>query len=219
MTSLTHRTVYTLLALTLTSAFNIEIQNPTVFQGSSAESYFGYRVRRFGSDRDTRFLVSAPLERQGNRSGALYKCNFQSSKCDSIPLPGTEHLHLEGIGLSLTVDPRTSPKLIMCAPSLSYTCGRNTYINCMCFEFDSSLTLTRNLTPTYQECPRVKLDVAFPHRWFRQHHGGRLQGHEGVHEDSDEDFSGKGCAVFRHRPDGISLRQVCESDGQRRPDR
>ncbi|XP_078394271.1 integrin alpha-X-like, partial [Cetorhinus maximus] len=106
-------------------------------------------------------VVSAPLARHGNVTGAVYKCEDSSHPCMAIPIPESPGLHIEGVGLGLTANPSSPQKLLMCAPLLSYTCGSNTYVNGICYEFDSSLTPTRNFTPAFQDCPKPKLDVAF----------------------------------------------------------
>ncbi|XP_067883689.1 integrin alpha-X-like [Heterodontus francisci] len=144
------------LVIASSQCFNVETERPTVFLNSS-EEYFGYVVRQFGPEG---FLVSAPMARIGNVTGVIYKCDSRSQACNRIPIPASPEVNIAGVGLSLTADSSSPPKLLVCAPSLSYSCGQNTYINGICYQFDSTLTSAKNLTPAYQGCPKAMLDVA-----------------------------------------------------------
>ncbi|XP_038636264.1 integrin alpha-M-like [Scyliorhinus canicula] len=140
--------------LTLVHGFNIQSQNPTVIPGEE-EAYFGYSVLQFGSERDRGIVVSAPLARRGNVMGAIYRCHGSSGNCSAVRIPESAQSQVEGVGLSLTANLTSPTELLMCAPSMSYRCGSNTFVNGICYEFDSSLNLTRNVTPAFQGLCRL----------------------------------------------------------------
>uniref|UniRef100_W5LWY1 VWFA domain-containing protein n=1 Tax=Lepisosteus oculatus TaxID=7918 RepID=W5LWY1_LEPOC len=138
-----------LLALCDSSAFNLETENVKVFEDQS--QWFGYRVLQLSPGRDKWVIVSAPLE----RNGTLFKCDYKSGTCSRVidSGPGT-------MGLSLTA--RQPDELVVCGPRLQHSCGKNEYLNGVCFTLDRSLNvLPSNYTPGYQECTSKPVDIVF----------------------------------------------------------
>ncbi|XP_072127552.1 integrin alpha-M-like isoform X2 [Mobula birostris] len=144
--------------------FNIDSRNPTV-RRQDADSYFGYQVRTFGKNNKTdKIIVTAPLAAgsPGKGSGAVYSCDVRNRGCDLLRTPGSPGVHVRGLGLSVsTALSASDPQLLVCSPALSYTCGENTYVNGICYQFDGTLDNPQNRTPAFEGCPAVKLDVAF----------------------------------------------------------
>ncbi|XP_069044326.1 integrin alpha-M-like, partial [Lepisosteus oculatus] len=138
-----------LTALCDSSAFNLETENVKVFEDQS--QWFGYRVLQLSPGRDKWVIVSAPLE----RNGTLFKCDYKSGTCSRVidSGPGT-------MGLSLTA--RQPDELVVCGPRLQHSCGKNEYLNGVCFTLDRSLNvLPSNYTPGYQECTSKPVDIVF----------------------------------------------------------
>nr|XP_015195352.1 PREDICTED: integrin alpha-X-like [Lepisosteus oculatus] len=64
------------------------------------------------------------------------------------------------MGLSLTA--RQPDELVVCGPRLQHSCGKNEYLNGVCFTLDRSLNvLPSNYTPGYQECTSKPVDIVF----------------------------------------------------------
>ncbi|XP_059809364.1 integrin alpha-M-like isoform X2 [Hypanus sabinus] len=144
--------------------FNIDSQNPKIHR-QDADSYFGYQVRTFGgNDKADKIIVTAPLAAgsSGMGNGAVYSCDVRRSGCDLLRTPVSPGVHVRGLGLSVSTTLSASePQLLVCSPALSYTCGDNTYVNGICYQFDGTLDNPQNRTPAFEGCPTVKLDVAF----------------------------------------------------------
>uniref|UniRef100_A0A670JEC3 Uncharacterized protein n=1 Tax=Podarcis muralis TaxID=64176 RepID=A0A670JEC3_PODMU len=69
----------------VSSDFNIiDTETPVFFRGDKA-SQFGYRVVQTRADDGTSWLVvSAPMS--GNRTGSLFRCSYDTEKCQPVVL-------------------------------------------------------------------------------------------------------------------------------------
>ncbi|KAJ7314092.1 hypothetical protein JRQ81_006027 [Phrynocephalus forsythii] len=135
--------------LSLSSGFTIiDTEAPVIFKGNKADQ-FGYRVIQTRSNGASWLIASAPLS--DNRTGSLFRCSYDTEKCQPIILP---HNYTSGIslGLSLAVDEVTDSKIVACAPTWVRRCGEFDYMNGVCYiinNFDQNL---KEIHPAFQEC-------------------------------------------------------------------
>uniref|UniRef100_A0A8C8IRF7 VWFA domain-containing protein n=1 Tax=Oncorhynchus tshawytscha TaxID=74940 RepID=A0A8C8IRF7_ONCTS len=48
-----------------------------------------------------------------------------------------------------------------CSPGLAHECDGNSYLNSICYQFNSQLQITSNFTPAFQECTKKIVDLVF----------------------------------------------------------
>uniref|UniRef100_A0A673ZLW4 Integrin alpha-L-like n=1 Tax=Salmo trutta TaxID=8032 RepID=A0A673ZLW4_SALTR len=48
-----------------------------------------------------------------------------------------------------------------CSPGLAHECDGNSYLNSICYQFNSQLHITSNFTPAFQECTKKIVDLVF----------------------------------------------------------
>uniref|UniRef100_A0A8C7P3G1 VWFA domain-containing protein n=1 Tax=Oncorhynchus mykiss TaxID=8022 RepID=A0A8C7P3G1_ONCMY len=48
-----------------------------------------------------------------------------------------------------------------CSPGLAHECDGNSYLNGICYQFNSQLQITSNFTPAFQECTKKIVDLVF----------------------------------------------------------
>uniref|UniRef100_A0A8C7CZS7 Zmp:0000001082 n=1 Tax=Oncorhynchus kisutch TaxID=8019 RepID=A0A8C7CZS7_ONCKI len=48
-----------------------------------------------------------------------------------------------------------------CSPGLVHECDGNSYLNSICYQFNSQLQITSNFTPAFQECTKKIVDLVF----------------------------------------------------------
>uniref|UniRef100_A0A8C7CLI2 Zmp:0000001082 n=1 Tax=Oncorhynchus kisutch TaxID=8019 RepID=A0A8C7CLI2_ONCKI len=48
-----------------------------------------------------------------------------------------------------------------CSPGLAHECDGNSYLNSICYQFNSQLQITSNFTPAFQECTKRIVDLVF----------------------------------------------------------
>lgn len=146
------------LALVPCQSFNVDIKHPTIFEDPAKG--FGQNVVQFRTDRDNLVIVSAPFQKRGaNETGLLYQCNPSSGTCQpiNIPLPPEAvDIHL-GLSLAAQLSPG---RLLACGPTLKRECGKNTYINGLCFLLDQNLQRMKQLPETLTECSSG-IDIVF----------------------------------------------------------
>ncbi|KAK1151953.1 integrin alpha-X-like [Acipenser oxyrinchus oxyrinchus] len=133
--------------------FNIETEKSKVITESA--QWFGHTVLQHSSG----IIVSAPLEKNRN----LFKCSYTSGSCSPINIDGITPLEDSGMGLSMTINP-TTKELLACAPHLVHSCGKNMYLNGVCYKFDDSFRTppSQNITPGYQgKAAQVRARVIF----------------------------------------------------------
>ncbi|XP_038619354.1 integrin alpha-D-like [Tachyglossus aculeatus] len=137
--------------------FNLETENPTIFQMGGAG--FGQSVVQFQS---SQLVVSDPLERESEATtGRLYKCEYGTRHCAPIPLQIPEEAVNMSLGLSLAVGSSPS-QLLACGPTVHRACGENMYLNGFCFLLGADLHSNwRQIPPALQDCPKQESDIAF----------------------------------------------------------
>ncbi|XP_064425516.1 integrin alpha-X [Latimeria chalumnae] len=144
------------------SGFNIDTSSPKTFENNA--DWFGYKVVQFNENSGSKgIIVSAPLEKDSNgqRNGNIYSCNYLSQQgCRKINLPPNNEKTGWSMGLSLATDP-TNSKLLACGPTYSHECGKNMYLNGVCFQVDNRFSFSGNITPGYQECSSAGIDIVF----------------------------------------------------------
>ncbi|XP_038619313.1 integrin alpha-M-like [Tachyglossus aculeatus] len=136
--------------------FNLETENPTIFQMGGAG--FGQSVVQF---QGSQLVVADPLERESAATtGRLYKCDYGTGSCVPILLqPPAEAVNMS-LGLSLAARSR-SPQLLACGPTVHRPCGENMHLNGFCFLLNSNLHLKKQIPEALQDCPKQESDVAF----------------------------------------------------------
>ncbi|XP_005882140.2 PREDICTED: integrin alpha-M [Myotis brandtii] len=149
--------VLLLTALALCHGFNLDTENPVIFQ-ENARSFGQSVVQIEGS----RVVVGAPQEiKTANQTGGLYQCDYSTSACEPIQLQVPPEAVNMSLGLSLAF--ATNPfRLLACGPTLHQTCKENTYVNGFCFLFGSNLRQPPQRFPkALRECPQQESDIAF----------------------------------------------------------
>ncbi|XP_047389040.1 integrin alpha-M isoform X2 [Sciurus carolinensis] len=150
-------TVLLLTVLALCHAFNLDTENPMIFQENARG--FGQSVVQFEG---SRVVVGAPKEiRADNQTGGLYQCDFSTLKCE--PIRFQVPLEAVNMSLGLSLVTATNPsRLLACGPTVHQTCKENTYVNGFCFLFGSNLLQQPQRFPeALRECPQQESDIAF----------------------------------------------------------
>lgn len=144
-------------ALALCHGFNLDTENPITFQENARG--FGQTVVQFEG---SWVVVGAPQEiKAANQTGGLYQCDYSTGRCEPVPLQvPTEAVNMS-LGLSLAA--ATNPaQLLACGPTVHQTCKENTYVNGLCFLFDSNLRRQPQRFPEpLRGCPQQESDIAF----------------------------------------------------------
>ncbi|XP_031423894.1 integrin alpha-M-like [Clupea harengus] len=117
---------------------------------------FGYRVIQ---DSASRLLVSAPLEQHGvDRRGQVYQCQVSSSSCSPLPIDVPSYGVNMSLGLSMSKT-ETSPKTVVCGPTIPKECDSINLYGGMCFSISPSLQQYGPLPSSLEECKAT--DIAF----------------------------------------------------------
>ncbi|XP_062342329.1 integrin alpha-X-like [Osmerus eperlanus] len=135
----------------LTWAFNLDIDRPRLFKNTDARSSFGYRVCHFGPAWDRSVLVTAPF--LANGTGGLYRCSYHSGRCDAVPVQVDQDI---AFGLSIAC---STDRVMVCGPHLVHACNLFNYLNGLCVQLDSQLTVVKKLKPAFQDCQDFGLDA------------------------------------------------------------
>ncbi|XP_048149214.1 integrin alpha-D-like [Corvus hawaiiensis] len=136
----------------------LDVETPLVFQGDPAGA-FGTSVAQFGTSDDGWVLVGAPLERGGaNETGAIYRCRFQSGRCQKVPVTGPPGAVNSSLGLALAAG---DGGVLACGPTSPQACGVNVHLNGFCVHLDSALQPLRRFPDAFPECPKSSMDIAF----------------------------------------------------------
>uniref|UniRef100_A0A8C0L476 Integrin alpha-D-like n=1 Tax=Canis lupus dingo TaxID=286419 RepID=A0A8C0L476_CANLU len=123
-----------LLFLTSYHGFNLDVEEPMVFQEDGAG--FGQSVAQLGG---SRLVVGAPLEVVAvNQTGRLYDCVAATGLCQPIPLHTPPDAVNMSLGLSLSAA-ASRPWLLACGPTMHRACGENMYAEGFCLLLDSHL--------------------------------------------------------------------------------
>ncbi|GAB1292755.1 Integrin alpha-M [Apodemus speciosus] len=148
------------MILALCHGFNLDTENPITFQENARG--FGQSVVQLD---ETRVVVAAPQEAKAvNQTGALYQCDYSTSRCDSIPLQGS-YLPPEAVNMSLGLSLAATsvpPQLLACGPTVHQNCKENTYVNGLCYLFGSNLLRPPQQFPeALRGCPQQESDIVF----------------------------------------------------------
>ncbi|XP_039620898.1 integrin alpha-X-like [Polypterus senegalus] len=135
--------------------FNLETEKSHMFQ--TGAEWFGHQVLQMDSG-GTWVAVSSPLE--DNKNGKIYQCSYNNMQCSALEITGTKQTERWAMGMSLV---SSSKQLVGCGPHYEHLCGKNMYLNGVCYRFDRELqtTASRNITPGYQECTVRGIDIVF----------------------------------------------------------
>ncbi|XP_046695527.1 integrin alpha-X-like [Silurus meridionalis] len=135
--------IYTVLILIAASVagFNINTEQPRIFEAPNDASAFGYRVCHFGSGS---VLVTDPL--YNNSTGSVYKCVYQDGQCVQL----STEVQLNGaFGLALAC---TEHRAMVCSPHVQQECEGFHYLQGVCVELNASLKHSYTHKPVFQEC-------------------------------------------------------------------
>ncbi|XP_011837947.1 PREDICTED: integrin alpha-D [Mandrillus leucophaeus] len=153
---MTFGTVLLLSVLASFHGFNLDVEEPTIFQEDAGG--FGQSVVQFGG---SRLVVAAPLEVvAANQTGRLYDCTAATGVCQSIPL----HIHPEAVNMSLGLTLAASTNrswLLACGPTLHRVCGENSYSKGSCLLLGSHWEIIQTVPDALPECPHQEMDIVF----------------------------------------------------------
>ncbi|XP_045547214.1 integrin alpha-L isoform X1 [Salmo salar] len=138
-------------------AFNIDEANPKIYKGEE-QDFFGYKVLQFISGKEKGVMVSAPYQKNG--SGGICRCAQNRTNCTDCYTP-QETDTIKYIGLSMAGQSTSPPTFTACSPGLAHECDGNSYLNSICYQFNSQLHITSNFTPAFQECTKKIVDLVF----------------------------------------------------------
>uniref|UniRef100_A0AAZ3RAF6 VWFA domain-containing protein n=1 Tax=Oncorhynchus tshawytscha TaxID=74940 RepID=A0AAZ3RAF6_ONCTS len=138
-------------------AFNIDEANPKIYKGEEKD-FFGYKVLQFISGKEKGVMVSAPYQKNG--SGGICRCAQDRTDCTDCYTP-QETDTIKYIGLSMAGQSTSPPTFTACSPGLAHECDGNSYLNSICYQFNSQLQITSNFTPAFQECTKKIVDLVF----------------------------------------------------------
>ncbi|XP_053471255.1 integrin alpha-M-like [Ictalurus furcatus] len=145
-----------LCAVSLSDGFNIDVLNTEKFSGNK-EEFFGYRLLQYQSDEMKQIIVSAPLS--ANRSGAIFNCTMEKKHCSRLYHPDSKAIRFFGMSMAVRTSPSTT--LTSCSPSFTHECDGNSYLNGICYQFNSRLNTVTNITAAFQECTKSKVNLVF----------------------------------------------------------
>ncbi|XP_052406743.1 integrin alpha-L-like isoform X2 [Carassius gibelio] len=137
----------------LSEAFNIDTEHPLRFNGTP-EDFFGYSVYQTEFGNRKQIIVGAPLE--GNSTGEMYSCTADLQSCKRLQRPGSESVRFFGMSAAVS-----SAALTSCSPYVPHECDGNSYLNGVCYQFNSSLQIVSNFNAAYQECTNREVNLVF----------------------------------------------------------
>ncbi|XP_015261862.1 PREDICTED: integrin alpha-X-like [Gekko japonicus] len=144
--------LYSAWGFPLSSTFSIDTETQVIFGGDAA-AQFGYRVVQIRANSRPWLIVSAPL--LPNHTETLFRCSYDTEQCQpfQVPLRQDQNITSEiSLGLSLAVDEASDSKLIACGPTWKRRCGRNDYLNGVCYILDNFDQNLKEIHPAFQEC-------------------------------------------------------------------
>ncbi|XP_046693276.1 integrin alpha-D isoform X2 [Silurus meridionalis] len=145
-----------LFALSLSDGFNVDVLNTEQFSGNK-EEFFGYKLLQYQSDEMKQIIVSAPLS--ANRSGAIFSCSVEKRTCSHLFHPDSKAIRFFGMSMAVRTSP--SATLTSCSPSYNHVCDENSYLNGICYQFNSRLNMISHLTAAFQECTNSTVNLVF----------------------------------------------------------
>ncbi|XP_056629473.1 integrin alpha-D [Triplophysa dalaica] len=136
-------------------AFNMDTENPLTFNGSR-DDFFGYSVYQYHSENTgKRIIVGAPLN---NSTGKMFTCSSNLSHCTALQTGSESSSSLD---LSAAVSSSAATSITSCSPFLASVCDGNSYLNGICFQYNSTLQPVSNFTTGFQECTKGDVNLVF----------------------------------------------------------
>ncbi|KAI7810759.1 CD11-1 [Triplophysa rosa] len=136
-------------------AFNMDTENPLTFNGSQ-DDFFGYSVYQYHSENTgKRIIVGAPLN---NSTGKMYTCSSNLSHCTALQ-PGSESNR--SFDLSAAVSSSAATSITSCSPFLARVCDGNSYLNGICYQYNSGLQPVSYFNTGFQECTKGDVNLVF----------------------------------------------------------
>ncbi|XP_069507741.1 integrin alpha-L isoform X2 [Ambystoma mexicanum] len=90
---------------------------------------------------------------------SAYILDTESYNSENKMKHDTDNIHTPHLGLTLE-DDLDGLRFIACAPGVPHECGKSIYLNGLCYVFENGFK-THQITPGYQECPKVDLVFLF----------------------------------------------------------
>ncbi|KAL4612817.1 integrin alpha-M-like [Arapaima gigas] len=142
------------LIVSRTLEFSIDEKNFEIFPKNELDN-IGYKVLYYKSQNAKWIVASAPLGNNG--TGEIYKC--AKNHCEPLELQAPDSV--ESIGMSIAAKSGPQAEFTACSPRLIHECDTNSYLNGICFQFNEDFNLISNITPSFQECTKRNIDLAF----------------------------------------------------------
>ncbi|XP_065136688.1 integrin alpha-M-like [Paramisgurnus dabryanus] len=148
--------VYLLLiwAFRCSYAFNMDTEHSLTFYGKQ-EDFFGYSVHQYQSENGKEIIVGAPLNDSTKR---IYTCLTNLRNCTPLQ-PGSESNR--PLDLSTDVSSSGTTSITSCSPFLGHECNGNSYLNGICYQYNSRLQPDSNFTTGFQECTKQEVNLVF----------------------------------------------------------
>ncbi|XP_059810108.1 integrin alpha-X-like [Hypanus sabinus] len=142
-------------------SFNLETEEPRVLK-QIGELSFGYRVTELQSQGKW-IIVSAPLavNHTGSRTGRIYRCLYATRTCMAMDVQSPPEAGDISLGLSLDARQNNKPQILACGPTLSQSCGSNSFLNGICYLFDQRFRHTAMFPSRTRDCFTARVDLAF----------------------------------------------------------
>ncbi|KAM4750891.1 integrin alpha-L [Anableps anableps] len=143
----------------ISSAFNIDTANATVYRGKQKD-FFGYKVLQYMSARSKGIIVTAPLQLNG--SGGIFKHDQDHTEKWFSPndFSETHPYSAKHLGLSIAPD-STGSHFIACSPSLAHPCDENVFLNSLCYNITDDFQLLSSFKPLFQKCIKKTVNLVF----------------------------------------------------------
>ncbi|XP_073716199.1 integrin alpha-M [Misgurnus anguillicaudatus] len=135
-------------------AFNMDTEHSLTFNGKQ-EDFFGYSVHQYQSENGKEIIVGAPLN---NSTDRIYTCLTNLRACRPLR-PGSESNRW--LDLSTAVSSSGTTSITSCSPFLAHECDGNSYLNGICYQYNSSLQPDSNFTTGFQECTKREVNLVF----------------------------------------------------------
>nr|XP_055053129.1 integrin alpha-M-like [Misgurnus anguillicaudatus] len=133
-------------------AFNMDTEHSLTFYGKQ-EDFFGYSVHQYQSENGKEIIVGAPLN---NSTERIYTCLPNLRACTPLQ-PGSE----SPLDLSTAVSSSGTTSITSCSPFLGHECDGNSYLNGICYQYNSRLQPVSNFITGFQECTKQEVNLVF----------------------------------------------------------
>ncbi|KAI2668873.1 Integrin alpha-M [Labeo rohita] len=88
--------------------------------------------------------------------GQIYSCTADLQFCEQLQSPGSESVRFFGMSAAVS-----SAAVTSCSPYVPHECDGNSYLNGVCYQFNSSSQAVSNFTAAYQECTKREVNLVF----------------------------------------------------------